>query len=211
MGAAELGMSLEAGQLVQLLDFAHLLRRWNTAFNLTAIERPEQVLTHHLFDCLAIVPLLDGLDLPMTPRVLDVGSGAGLPGLVLAIVRPRWRVVLIDKVGKKTAFLTQARIDLGLANVEVVHDRVEALPREPKFDLIVSRAFSALPAFVALTRHVLVCSGYWAAMKGVDEEATAGLDSAQLVKVVRLRVPQLAAQRQLVVLRPSVHPSADLR
>jgi 16S rRNA (guanine527-N7)-methyltransferase len=200
-GGVELGVPIDTQQTEKLLAFVQLLRRWNTTFNLTAVDRPEQILTHHLFDCLAIVPALLRLPLPESPRVLDVGSGAGLPGLVLAIVLPRWRLVLIDKVGKKTAFLTQAAIELQLTNLEVIHGRVENLAREPKFDLIVSRAFSALADFVGLTRPLLRPGGYWASMKGAQDESVASIAAVEPVEIVRLRVPQLAAQRQLVLLR----------
>lgn len=171
--------------------------------NLTAIERSEEILTHHLLDSLVVVPHLDRVAPGEAARVLDVGSGGGLPGLVLAVVRPRIRFTLVDAVQKKCAFLTQATLELGLANVEVIHARVQTL-RLPAFDVIVSRAFASLAQFVALTRPLLKSTGCWLAMKGrVPREELGELGPDVAVQaVVALAVPGLAGQRHLVQMRP---------
>lgn len=211
--AQELGLHLRAGQAQQLSAYAQLLMRWNARINLTALRAPEQVLSHHLLDSLSIVPVLMDLNLPSAARVLDVGSGAGLPGMVLAIMLPNWRLTLVDTVGKKAAFLRQVKLDLGLEQVEVVHGRVQSLPAA-RFDLIVSRAFSALDQFVRASDEQLAAGGVWAAMQGLAQGAEVGQmvgspnthprdrGCARIDKVVKLRVPRLAAQRHLIVMRP---------
>lgn len=209
-GAAGLDLTLSAAQAETLAAFAQLLLRWNATHNLTAIDQPRQVLTHHLLDCLAIVPTLRRLRPTGVARVLDVGSGGGLPGIALAVALPEWRFTLIDAVGKKTAFLTQAKVELELHNVEVVHGRVETL-RSPEFDLIVSRAFASLADFVGLSRAALAPQGTWVAMRGA--EAIRGSeklpDEVRIDEVVKLRVPHLGAVRHLVVLRVIADPFAS--
>ncbi|MFN7570897.1 MAG: 16S rRNA (guanine(527)-N(7))-methyltransferase RsmG [Betaproteobacteria bacterium] len=201
-GARALGVELSAEQADQLAGYAGLLRRWNTVYNLTAIDSASDVLTHHLLDSLSIVPhFLKKLD-NKDARVLDVGSGGGLPGIPLAIAFPSLRVTLLDKVGKKAAFLLQAKVELGLANVEVVHGRVEDYRPVQPFDAIVSRAFAALGDFVALTGHLLAPTGFWAAMKGpAADDERAGLPAAVRVSEdIPLTVPGLAAERRLLIL-----------
>ncbi|HRK57381.1 MAG TPA: 16S rRNA (guanine(527)-N(7))-methyltransferase RsmG [Burkholderiaceae bacterium] len=210
--AQELGLQLCVQQAQQLSAYAQLLMRWNARVNLTALRAPEQILSHHLLDSLAIVPALMDLNVPSGARVLDVGSGAGLPGIVLAIMMPNWRLTLIDTVGKKAAFLTQVKLELGLEQVEVIHGRVQDVAA--RFDVIVSRAFSALDQFVHASYAQLAAGGVWAAMQGLAHGAKAGQmvgspnthprDSgcARIDKVVKLRVPRLAAQRHLIVMRP---------
>lgn len=197
---------MQAGKLAA---FAQLLLKWNATHNLTAIDTPQAVLTHHLLDCLAIVPTLRRLRPAGATRVLDVGSGGGLPGIVLAVAQPDWSFTLIDAVGKKTAFLTQAKLELGLTNIEVVHDRVEEL-KSAAFDLIVSRAFASLSQFVRLSRAALAPKGVWVAMRGAAAiDAGDGLPAeVHIDEVVKLRVPHLGADRHLVVLRATSGPPA---
>jgi 16S rRNA (guanine527-N7)-methyltransferase len=197
-GAAQLGVALDRGQLEQLAAYAGLLARWNATHNLTAVRSPEEMLTHHLLDSLAIVPqvlrVMDGDG----ARVLDVGSGGGLPGIVLAVAAPQARITLIDSVRKKCAFLTQVRLELRLANVEVVHSRVETL-RGPAFDVIVSRALATLAQFVGWTRHLLKPGGCWLAMKGrLPAEELAALPPDVRATVLPLSVPGLDEQRHLI-------------
>lgn len=208
-GAAALGVRLTSTQAEALSQFASLLLRWNAVHNLTSIESPEQVLTHHLLDCLAIVPEIERLSEEAkesrVARVLDVGSGGGLPGIPLAVAVPSLHVTLVDKVQKKVAFLTQAKVELRLDNVDCAHAKVEALQPPAPFDLIVSRAFASLPEFVRSTQHLIAVGGWWCAMKGVLPQAE--LDDVELVSLVRsarairLDMPGLNAERHLIVMQ----------
>jgi 16S rRNA (guanine527-N7)-methyltransferase len=205
VGAAELGLDLDARQGEQLARYAALLQRWNAVHNLTAIENPADVLSHHLLDSLAIVPVLAPLTAGRAVRVLDVGAGGGLPGIPLAIAYPRAHVTLVDKVQKKVAFLTQAKLELGLTNIECVHARVETM-RAEQFDLIVSRAFASLAEFVQLTRHLLAPGGWWCAMKGTLPQAELAvladaMPGARVVGTAKLAVPRLDAERHLILLQ----------
>ena len=207
--AALLGLALDATQIDRLQRYAALLMRWSKVHNLTAIDGATNVTTHHLLDSLAIVPALKTLlAAPNGARLLDVGSGGGLPAIPVAIALPQLDVTAIDKVGKKVAFLTQARVELGLRNFAAVHARVEAWRPAQAFDIIVSRAFSALEDFVAVTRHLVRPDGCWLAMKGQrpeDELAALALRApdVRVDSVATLRVPRLAAERHLVLLRPA--------
>ncbi len=197
-GAAQLGLQLEPAQLARLAQFAELLQRWNRVHNLTALG-PRETLAHHLLDSLSVVPTIVA-----RLRVLDVGAGGGLPGLPLAIAAPQVHVTLLDKVAKKTAFLQQARVELALNNVEVVHARVESARLAP-FDVIVARAFASLTELVRLTRPLLAAGGCWCAMKGVlPREEIAALEAAdagvRVARVVKLHVPRLDAERHLVLI-----------
>ncbi len=208
--AAELGLSLSAAQADSLLRYLALLQRWNSTYNLTAVRDPAQMLVQHLIDCLAVVgPVAKALQGQGGSRVLDVGSGAGLPGLVIAVMCPALQVVCVDTVGKKAAFVRQAGLELRLPNLAAEHARVEALAAPP-FDLITSRAFASLPDFVTLTRHLLAPGACWMAMKGQRPEAElaalpAGID---VMSVETLSVPGLDAERCLVRMRPVVPASA---
>jgi 16S rRNA (guanine527-N7)-methyltransferase len=216
--AAEMGLALDPAQCSTLIAYAALLRRWNRVHNLTAIETDADLLTHHLLDCLAIIgPLERAMRLAGTgeagTRFLDAGSGAGLPGIPLAVARPRWHATLVDAVQKKCAFLEQARLELGLRNVTVHHARLEspALARlAGSQDLIVSRAFASLREFVTMTAHLLRPGGLWAAMKGRDPSAEiADLPrSVEWVDTITLRVPRLAEERHLVLLQAAPAPEA---
>ncbi len=201
-GATQLGVALDEAQLARLAEFARLLARWNATHNLTAIRGVDDMLTHHLLDSLALVPHFVRVTAgEAAARVLDVGSGGGLPGIVLAIAAPRARVTLVDAVQKKCAFLTQARVELGLGNVEVVHGRVEAL-LVPPFDVIVSRALSTLAQFVAWTRHLLRPGGCWLAMKGaLPAEELSELPPDVRAEIIPLEVPGLKQRRHLIEMR----------
>lgn len=199
----QLEVALSEPQLDALLAYIDLLVRWNATYNLTAVHQPSAMLVQHIADCLAVVaPLQRRLGDPLCARFLDVGSGAGLPGVVLAIAAPRAPVLCLDKVGKKVAFVRQVAADLGLRNVTVEHTRVEDL-RAGIFDVIVSRAFSSLADFVARTEPHLAPAGVWLAMKGKrpDEELLAVPGHAEVFHVEPLTVPGLDAQRCLVWIR----------
>lgn len=202
-GSAALGLALDPQQIDALGRFLTLLQRWNAIYNLTSIRDPEQMLTHHVLDCLAIVPALNRrLQGVTNPRLLDVGSGAGLPGVVLAIACPRLSVTCVDAVGKKTAFIRQAAAELGLANLQAAHARVEKLVAAP-FAVITSRAFATLADFVRATRHLLESEGSWLAMKGKDpSHETAELPVDLTFHVEHLVVPGLVAERCLVWVEP---------
>ena len=205
--AAELGVLLDASQCERLERFADLLLRWNRVHNLTAIERPDDIVTHHLLDSLAVAPTLATLAEGRALRVLDVGAGGGLPGIPLAIALPGLQFTLLDKVGKKVAFLMQVKLELGLPNVEAVHARVEDC-EAPPFDVILSRAFSSLTEFVRLTRALIAPAGCWCAMKGaLPREEIQSLEQAGLgvhvARTVRLQVPRLLAERHLLLIEPS--------
>ena len=204
-GAEELGIELSGAQADQLARFAALLVRWNAVHNLTAISSPASILSHHLLDSLAILPRTSLIFGEKQCRVLDVGSGGGLPGIPLAIARPNWQVTVVDKVQKKAAFLTQARLELSLSNLACVHARVEDLTAPP-FDLIVSRAFSSLEDFVRVSAHLLGPGGWWAAMKGVYPNAeladlARAMPDVRVIDVVKLHVPRLDAERHLILLQ----------
>ncbi len=196
-GAGEIGISLDDNQLKKLCDYLFLLGKWNSTYNLTAVRKPREMLTHHLLDSLSVVSFLAECG-----NLLDVGSGGGLPGLVLAIVYPELKVTLVDVVHKKTAFMNQVKIELGLKNVTVCTGRVEELSVERKFDVIISRAFSSLSDFVNLSRHLLDRNGRFYAMKGlIPEEEISNLDSAWKVsRIESLKVPFLKAQRHLIII-----------
>lgn len=200
-GVRELGLDLSDAQLGKLLDYVALLSKWNAVYNLTAIRDPRQMLIQHILDSLSIVPHLA----PRGPSsVLDVGSGGGLPGIVLAIVLPEWTVTVNDIVHKKSAFQAQAKAELGLANLSVVTGRVETLQPgaevPAKFDVIVSRAFAELADFVTLARHLVAEHGAIWAMKGVrpDAEIERLPAGAHVEQVIRLNVPSLDAERHLI-------------
>ncbi|MEW6413762.1 MAG: 16S rRNA (guanine(527)-N(7))-methyltransferase RsmG [Pseudomonadota bacterium] len=197
-GIAALGLTLPDGAGQKLLAYLALLDKWNRVYNLTAVRDAGRMVSHHLLDSLAAVPHFQGA------TVLDVGSGGGLPGIPLAIARPDLQVTLIDSVAKKTAFLLQAKAELGLANLAVVTGRVEDFRPEAGFDEITSRAFSDLREFVGLTRHLLKPGGHWLAMKGLyPHEEIAVLPAGVKVSADHaLAVPGLDATRHLIVLEP---------
>lgn len=202
--AAELGLELSSPQLDALLRYLDLLARWNATYNLTAVRKPADMLTQHLADCLAIVtPLRRVLGESLKARILDVGSGAGLPGVVLAIVAPQASLLCVDKVGKKAAFIRQVGAELALGNLQVEHTRVETL-HAGAFDAIVSRAFASIAEFVRLTAPHLRSNGVWLAMKGKrpDAELRVVPPDTVVFHVEPVQVPGLGdAQRCLVWMR----------
>ncbi len=202
LGCEQLGLELTPEQQQNLLDYVALLVKWNGVYNLTAIRDPQEMVVMHLLDSLAIAPILNNLPVK---HILDVGTGAGLPGIPLAIVRPDLEVDLVDTVQKKVAFLNQAKGALQLANVTAHHARVEVLALPRTVDCIVSRAFTELSNFVGLTGHLLAERGVMMAMKGVvPHEEIARLPSGWRVReTVNLSVPGLNAERCLVLIEPS--------
>lgn len=196
-GVAAMALELSPLQTRQLLSYVELIDKWNKVYNLTAVRGQGDMIRQHLLDALAVIPLLRG------EVVLDVGSGAGLPGIVLAIVRPEVQVVSIDKVHKKIAFQTQVVAELGLKNLRPLNARVEEL-HDQRFDTITSRAFSSLADLVRLTGALLAEDGEWAAMKGVypQEEIDALPDHVTVTHVLAVHVPGLDAERHLVRMKP---------
>ncbi len=195
-GVAALGLALPGDAAARLLAYLALLDKWNRVYNLTAVREAERMVSHHLLDSLAAVSHFQG------ETLLDVGSGGGLPGIPLAIARPDLNVTLIDSIAKKTAFLLQAKAELGLANLSVVTGRVEDYRPDTAFDLITSRAFSDLREFVLLTRHLLKPGGRWLAMKGLypHEEVAVLPPGVKVSADHALVVPGLEANRHLIVL-----------
>jgi 16S rRNA (guanine527-N7)-methyltransferase len=190
-GLAELALKLPEGAVGELLKYVVLIEKWNRTYNLTAIRSPLEMVSHHLLDSLAVAT-----HLPMTPHatLADVGSGAGLPGIPLAIARPEWRITLNDSSQKKTAFLRQAAIDLRLGNVELHEGRVESWRPATLFAVVISRAFAELTQFVSRCRHLVAPEGTLAAMTGAAPRECRG-------EVMPIKVPLLDAQRHLVLWR----------
>ena len=194
-GITQLGMEVAPEVQQKMLAYLALLQKWNKVYSLTAINQAEQMVSHHLLDSLAVLPHL------WPSRWLDVGCGAGLPGLVLALMRPEWVFTLLDSNSKKTSFVQQAVIELGLRNVSVCCARVEDWQPEEKFDGIISRAFAEVAKFTSLTRHLLKQEGGWVAMKGVPDQELERLPTGVVVeRVIQLQVPNLDAARCLVLL-----------
>ena len=200
-GATELGLSLSDAQFEQLLGYLALIQKWNKVYNLTAVRDPQEMLTHHLLDSLtALAPLVRHTKGQPT-KVLDVGSGGGLPGIVLAICRPELDVSCVDTVGKKAAFIQQVAASLKLPNLRGIHARVETLTGP--FDVICCRAFASLPDFVNWSRGALAEQGVWMAMKGKHPQAEIdGLPAdVQVFHVEPLTVPGLDVERCMVWMR----------
>ncbi|MEF8699199.1 MAG: 16S rRNA (guanine(527)-N(7))-methyltransferase RsmG [Candidatus Accumulibacter sp. UW20] len=198
-GLAILGIALpESGQST-LLAYVALLEKWNRTFQLTAIKDPAQAVSHHLLDSLAILPFVDA------PTLLDVGSGGGMPGIPLAIACPQLQVVLLDSNSKKTAFLQQVAIELGLSNIAVHCGRVEAYRPATRFAAITARAFADLADLVQRSRHLLQAEGHWLAMKGVrpDDELARLPPEVSVVGVHRMAVPGVSGDRHLIVISSS--------
>lgn len=204
LGAAveQLGLQLDGLQLDKLLDYLELIAKWNRVYNLTAVRDPEEMLVQHLFDSLAAVGPLRRHTAGKPIRLLDVGSGAGLPGVVIAVCCPEVQVDCVDTVGKKAAFIQQAAGQLQLPNLRGVHDRVENL--KGPYDVICSRAFASLPDFVNWSSGALAEQGVWMAMKGKHPEAELAElpPAAEVFHVEPLSVPELSAERCIVWMRP---------
>jgi len=197
-GLQAMGLDLSPTVQQKLLDYLALIAKWNKVHNLTAVRDVDEMVTLHLLDSLAVLPHIQ------PGALLDVGSGAGLPGIPLALVRPDLQITLLDSIHKKSAFQRQAKAVLGLDNVQVVCGRVEEYRPEKKFDQIISRAFSELAEFVRLTRHLLADDGRWLAMKGVYPYEEIAQLQGMSAEVLPLTVPGLEAQRHLVFLKASV-------
>lgn len=194
-GLTEMSLAVDSPTQQKLLDYLSLLEKWNKVHNLTAVRDPAEMVTLHLLDSLSVMPYIK------SGRLLDVGSGVGLPGISLALVRPDLQVTVIDSSHKKASFMRQAKAMLGIANLEVVCGRAEQYRPRHLFDQIISRAFSDLAEFIKLTAHLRSAGGLWLAMKGVypyDEIAQLKGFSAD---VVPLKVPSLEAQRHLIFIR----------
>jgi 16S rRNA (guanine527-N7)-methyltransferase len=197
-GVQELGLELDDSHIAQLLAYLDLIQKWNKVYNLTAVRDPAEMLTHHLLDSLAVIqPLLRHTG-GQPIQLLDVGSGAGLPGVVIAICRPEIRVHCVDTVAKKAAFIQQAAVTLKLPNLRGLHARVENLT-EP-YDVVCSRAFASLTDFVNWSGRASAENGVWMAMKGKrpDDEAAALPPSVEMFHVEQLQVPGLDAERCIV-------------
>jgi len=196
-GLARLALVLPDVAQRKLIEYINLIGKWNRVYNLTAIREPEKVLTHHILDSLAVAPHV------CARTLLDVGSGAGLPGIPLALALPKVQVTLLDSNQKKCTFLNQAVIELKLDNVKVVCARIEEWQTDQRFDLVISRAFSELAKFVASTARLCVPGGKLLAMKGIEPLAEIQQlpNQFHLSHVTALKVPGLDAQRHLVFMR----------
>jgi 16S rRNA (guanine527-N7)-methyltransferase len=199
--AAELHVELDARQHQELLAYLDLIAKWNKVYNLTAVRDRDAMLVQHLFDSLAAVPALRRQTGGRPIRLLDVGSGAGLPGVVIAICCPEVQVDCVDTVGKKAAFIQQAAVQLKLPNLRGLHERVENLAGP--YDVVSSRAFSSLADFVTWSEAALAPGGIWLAMKGKrpDAELAALPAAAEAFHVEQLSVPELSAERCIVWMR----------
>ncbi|MBD2836949.1 16S rRNA (guanine(527)-N(7))-methyltransferase RsmG [Pseudomonas sp. JM0905a] len=198
-GAQQLAVELTPETQEKLLAYLALLIKWNKAYNLTAVRNPDEMVSRHLLDSLSVVPFVGALG----DNWLDVGSGGGMPGIPLAILFPERRFTLLDSNGKKTRFLTQVKLELKLANLEVVHSRVEAFTPAQPFSGIVSRAFSSLEDFSNWTRHLGDGETRWLAMKGLhpDDELQALPADFRVESAHQLEVPGCQGQRHLLILR----------
>jgi len=194
-GLRAMTLSVSPAVVQKLLQFLTLLDKWNQHYNLTAVRDPEQMIARHLLDSLSVLPYLQG------PRVLDIGTGAGLPGIPLSLVRDDLEFTLLDSNAKKTRFVTQAVHELGLKNVTVVQERVEKFhPAEP-FDTLIARAFASIPDMLAASRHLWAPNGRFLAMKGVfPVEELASITDDYRSEVKQLTVPGLDAARHMVIL-----------
>ena len=199
-GLQEMGLQVTAEQQQKLLDFVALIYKWNQVHNLTAVREPMDMVTLHILDSLSVLPHID------CKRLLDVGAGAGLPSIPLAICLPGLQVTAIDAVQKKVSFMRQAKAQLGLTNFNVIHGRIEEqeVPSKDmpeKFDVITSRAFSEIGLFVKLTKHLLADGGKWLAMKGVIPQQEFDKSGIQPADIKVLKVAGLDAERHLIVLK----------
>lgn len=204
--AQALGLVLSDTEADTLLAYLGLIAKWNKVYNLTAVRDPEQMLTQHLVDCLAAVPPLRRALAEQGgphPALLDVGAGAGLPGVVFAILHPQLRVDCVDTVAKKAAFVQQAAVELGLANLRGLHARVESLGAN--YDLVCSRAFASLVDFTTWSRAALKPTAVWLGMKGKEphNEIAVLPATVQVFHVEHLQVPGLDAERCIVWMRPA--------
>ena len=192
-GIASMGLAVSDEAQQKLLAYLVLLQKWNKVYNLTAVRDPLEMVTLHLLDSLSVLPYVN------SKNILDVGSGGGLPGIVLAICKPELQVTTIDTVQKKVIFMRQVKGELGLDNLTPVHARVENFKPGQPFEIVISRAFSEIALFVQLTKHLIAENGQWLAMKGImpaDELEGLPLKPAQ---VIALKVAGLDAERHLLI------------
>lgn len=187
---------LPAAAQEQFVSYLMLMSRWQETFNITSIKTPEAQITHHIMDALSIIPYLQG------NRFIDVGTGAGIPGIILAIARPEYELTLLDAVGKKVRFLQQVKVSLKLSNVSLVHSRVEMYHPETLFDGVVTRAYSAINDMLLGTKHLCKQGGFFYAMKGqLPQDELAALPPGFICEATHaLHVPGLDAERHLIVL-----------
>lgn len=198
-GATQMGVSLSDQQLELLVQYLELFIKWNKAYNLSAIRDPEQMIPLHLLDSLIVHSYIQSAD-----NIIDVGTGPGLPGIVLAIMNPEKKFTLLDSNGKKTRFLFQAKLALKLDNVTIINERVEAYQVEQGFDMIVSRAFASITDMTYWCTHLLAEDGIFLAMKGIypTEEFAAVADKYELIESHELNVPGVDAERHLLAFKP---------
>lgn len=197
-GLQAMNVDLSTAQQLLLLEYVALLKKWNNTYNLTALRDEHAMISHHLLDSLTLLPYV-----VQAKTLMDVGSGGGMPGIPTAICRPDLQITLLDANTKKTTFLQQVVIELGLENVAVASGRVEAIHNK-RVDVVTSRAFAELRDFISLTKHLLNENGYWAAMKGVYpyEELENVPENIEVYLIDKLTVPTLAAERHMVLMRP---------
>lgn len=197
-GLVDLSLTLSKPEINSLLAFIKLIEKWNKTYNLTAVRDPLEMVSLHILDSLAILPYLHG------PRIADIGTGAGLPGIPLAVCLPACHFTLVDSNSKKTRFVQQAVLELKLKNVEVVHSRVELLRPEILFSTVICRAFASMPDILQLTGHLLAEDGVLLAMKGQQPEQEL-IDLAETYSVIPLTVPGIDAERCLIRLEKPKH------
>ena len=197
-GLQQMGLKLTTAQQLLLLEYVALLKKWNSTFNLTALRDESKMISHHILDSLSLLAYIKD-----AKTLMDVGSGGGMPGIPTAICRPDLQITLLDSNTKKTTFLQQVVIELGLSNVTVASGRVEAM-HDKDVDVVTSRAFAELADFISLTKHLLNENGYWAAMKGVYpyEELEHVPASVEVEKVEKIEIPMLQGERHMVIMRP---------
>ncbi len=194
-GLHDMGLALAPAMREKLLRYLSLLEKWNKTYNLTAVRDPEQMVPRHLLDSLSVLPYVQG------PRLLDIGSGAGLPGIPIAIARPEIAVTLLDSNAKKTRFITHVAHDLSLENAAIAEARIEKFHPPEKFDTLIARAFASIPDMLASCRHLLSPPSRFLIMKGVfPQEELAAVTHEYQVDVKALRIPGLDAARHLVIL-----------
>ncbi len=197
-GVAALGLELPDGASERLLTYLDLLEKWNRVYNLTAVRERDKMVVYHLLDSLAVLPYVSG------KRVADIGTGAGLPGMVLAMVDPQRQYYLVESNSKRTTFMQQVRMQLKLDNVEIIARRVEDWQPAEKIDCIMSRAFAELELFIRLTRHLLAPGGMWLALKGqYPADELVKLNDVRLVQSIKLAVPMLEGERHVLKLEPT--------
>ena len=197
-GLNALHVKLDNAQQQKLLDYVALITKWNKVYNLTAVREPQAMITQHLLDSLTVLPHLNDV-----ARLIDIGSGAGLPGIPIAITRPEWKISLLDSNHKKTTFLRQACVELGLTNVEVVCERVEHFKPQERFDAVISRAFADISEFARLSAHLPAKGGKLYAMKGIypHEELGRLPQQFKLQETIPLTVPGVDVNRHLAIIR----------